>query len=851
MGADLLDVLSNGSQPHKILVHTNKIFLCCKTLELDIGPEDTSRRPKVTKWISNVGQEDVIMDAVPVPKYDVPKGLCPLEGKAEIYLKTVVEAMKSTLFLLFEGCLESYDKLERSAWVMEGGDRPTYPAMTILAVSSVSYVRAVEIALPKVHSGEDTDALKAYNDEQSSDLLNLIDLTRTKINGGQRKRIMCMITLDAHNRDIIHNFLFRDHVTDIKSFKWQSQLKLYFRKPYQSWVDRDGHLRSPEGQRLELGQLNAVLPYDYEYLGNGPRLVVTPLTDRIYVTQTQALHLKMGCAPAGPAGTGKTETVKDLANALGKQCYVMNCSPEMDYLTLGNIWSGLASSGAWGCFDEFNRLYPEVLSVCAVQFKAITDGLRANSATIVIEGAEIALDPVLGAFTTMNPGYLGRAELPEALKALFRPMTVMVPDMSLICENMLMAEGFTEAKLLASKFYGLYSLLMMLLSAQLHYDWGLRAVKSVLVVAGSMKRASPDVPEDHTLMRALRDFNNPKIVAEDRVVFFGLLGDLFPGINPPRVRDPEFEKHIAGACADLHLFAHEEFVLKVTQWEELLSVRHSNFLMGAPGAGKSQVFRALAKAQTFKGLKTRFVDINPKAVTTKELYGYITMATREWRDGVLSKTMRDLGNIPDELPKWLVLDGDLDANWIESMNSVMDDNKMLTLASNERIPLKAYKKMIFEIRDLRFASPATVSRAGILYIATEEGYQWRCIVKSFIEHLKDKDDDEKEEHPAIKEKLQELFDDYMPGTLLEIAKFFEHVVHTEAITMVQSTINMLKCLLPCLDFDVLKGKQKKVVEEDDDEDGPKAEQHEDVPWDTQLETAFVYCAVWACGSGFD
>jgi len=144
---------------------------------------------------------------------------------------------------------------------------------------------------------------------------------------------------------------------------------------------------------------------------------------------------------------------------------------------------------------------PEVLSVCSVQFKAVCDGnkkyLQGDLSThsIVVEGDTIKLDPSNGAFITMNPGYLGRSELPEGLKALFRPMTVMVPDLVLICENMLMAEGFVQAKVLASKFYTLYSLLKDLLSAQEHYDWGLRAIKSVLVVAGAMKRSSPDLDE--------------------------------------------------------------------------------------------------------------------------------------------------------------------------------------------------------------------------------------------------------------------------------------------------------------------------------------------------------------------
>lgn len=109
------------------------------------------------------------------------------------------------------------------------------------------------------------------------------------------------------------------------------------------------------------------------------------------------------------------------------------------------------------------------------------------------------------------------------------------------------------------------------------------------------------------------------------------------------------------------------------------------------------------------------------------------MPSREWKDGLLSKTMRSLGEIADTNPKWLVMDGDIDATWIESMNSVMDDNKILTLASNERIPLLSHMRMLFEIRDLKFASPATVSRAGILYISDTAGYQWRSYYKSWID----------------------------------------------------------------------------------------------------------------------
>jgi dynein heavy chain len=98
--------------------------------------------------------------------------------------------------------------------------------------------------------------------------------------------------------------------------------------------------------------------------------------------------------------------------------------------------------------------------------------------------------------------------------------------------------------------------------------------------------------------------------------------------------------------------------------------------------------------------KLTYKIINPKAVTTKELFGTIQQATGEWKDGILSTVMRDFTKVENTHDKWIMLDGDVDTLWIESLNTVMDDNKILTLASNERIPLLPHMRLIFEIGTL-------------------------------------------------------------------------------------------------------------------------------------------------------
>ncbi|GAX84980.1 hypothetical protein CEUSTIGMA_g12401.t1, partial [Chlamydomonas eustigma] len=320
--------------------------------------------------------------------------------------------------------------------------------------------------------------------------------------------------------------------------------------------------------------------------------------------------------------------------------------------------------------------------------------------------------------------------------ALFRPVSMVVPDLALICEIMLMAEGFQMSKILSRKFVILYKLCEDLLSKSRHYDWKLRAIKTTLYVAGGMKRAAPELSEDKVLLRALRDFNLGKLTSDDTSIFMGLLNDLFPKTLElvPRAIDRVFEGKIREAAIELGYQPDEMFLLKISQLRELFVVRWSVFLLGPAGCGKTAIWRTLMKAQLALGEKTIYRPVNPKAVTRNELYGNLHPATREWKEGLMSVTFRDMSNNKINKHQWIVLDGDIDAEWIESMNTVMDDNKMLTLASNERIPLTASMRLLLEINHMIHCSPATVSRGGVIYVNAED-VGWKPVVDSWIEKL--------------------------------------------------------------------------------------------------------------------
>ena len=326
-------------------------------------------------------------------------------------------------------------------------------------------------------------------------------------------------------------------------------------------------------------------------------------------------------------------------------------------------------------FDEFNRISIEVLSVVAMQVLSIVEALGSKAHTFSFMGHEIRCNPSAAFFITMNPGYAGRTELPDNLKMLMRPVAMMLPDLAMIAEVMLSAEGFNEARVLSKKTITLYSLMQQQLSKQDFYDYGLRNLKAVLNMAGTLKRADPGgaTSEEVILMRALRDMNLPKFIKDDERLFRLLLSDLFPKLELPVSETGELNDAVKVELTEKGLRPHPFLLYKIGQLHDSKQTRHCNMLVGKTLCGKTTAWKTLmyAKTRLAKCGTEGYVPVmpfvmNPASVTLTELYGAYDLQTFEWTDGIVSTIFKQCAESEKRSEFWLCFDGPVDALWVRS-----------------------------------------------------------------------------------------------------------------------------------------------------------------------------------------
>ncbi|XP_053403795.1 dynein axonemal heavy chain 2-like isoform X4 [Mercenaria mercenaria] len=786
---DLLEILGQSKNPEAVQPHLKKCFDNIKTLKM-------AKQGMNMKWEA-AGMSSTEGEYVEFIKVVL------LDGPVEAWLCDVEKNMRFTLKKRLPECRNALKKslTKRDKWIKE------WPGQLCITASQIQWTQDVTRALATTKERGDKRALKTMKKKQISMLNKFSEAIRGNLTKIQRLKIVALVTIEVHARDIIDK-LIKSGCSDQYAFEWLSQLRFYWEKDIDDCVVK---------------QTNTQFQYGYEYLGNSGRLVITPLTDRCYMTLTTALHLHRGGSPKGPAGTGKTETVKDLGKGLGMYVIVVNCSEGLDYKSMGRMFSGLAQTGAWGCFDEFNRINIEVLSVVAQQILSILSALAAGSERFVFEGREIMLVWSCGIFITMNPGYAGRTELPDNLKSMFRPIAMVVPDSNLISEIILFGEGFGNTKILAKKVFTLYTLATQQLSKQDHYDFGLRALVSVLRYAGRKKRSNPNMSDEELLLLSMKDMNIAKLTSVDLPLFNGIMSDLFPGIETPAIDYSKMRNAVIAEMNTMSLMINDHSITKVIQLYETKTSRHSVMIVGGTQSMKTTTWRLLQGAMTslskapetssqYQAVKD--YPLNPKALSLGELYGEFDLNTNEWTDGVLSSVMRQ--TCADEKPdeKWLIFDGPVDTLWIESMNSVMDDNKILTLINGERISMPDQVSLLFEVGDLSVASPATVSRCGMVY-SDYIDWGWKPYIESWLSKKTSKN---------LVEELRRLLDKYLDKILDFKKSNCSELVATSELNVVASLARL---------FDAL-GTVENGVDEGDSEN-----------FSRMVELWFQFCMIWS------
>lgn len=352
---EMLQILSETMNPEHIQPFLCKCFNGIYRLQMDSNGNIDGMQSEMNETVAFVNHIKIISD-----------GTDQNGGKSvEKWLVNVENEMRRAIRNEVVNSYADYVTSERLDWCMN------WSQMIVLVVASIFWTSDIHTSLLQ----QNPDLLKSVHQEIGNNLDEITDAIRSPdITHLNRLTLKTLCIQDIHARDVTGKLITNKN-RNIDDFEWIAQLRCY-------WIEKE----------VEMRIFTANIPYGYEYLGNFQRIILTPLAERCYRTILLAYQQRLNAAVDGPTATGKSQTIKDLAIALAVQLKIFDCTPDLDYHTISRFLFGSATSGAWLCLEDFDRIALKTISVITQQIRAIQMSRMKGLTKCILQGVELELN---------------------------------------------------------------------------------------------------------------------------------------------------------------------------------------------------------------------------------------------------------------------------------------------------------------------------------------------------------------------------------------------------------------------------------------------------------------------------
>ncbi|XP_014234684.1 dynein heavy chain 7, axonemal-like [Trichogramma pretiosum] len=553
-----------------------------------------------------------------------------------------------------------------------------------------------------------------------------------------RETLSSLVVLLVHLEEVC-GALLEKKIHEEQDFDWKAQIRYYY---YNQEEANEAEVR--------VSIVNSSQSYGYEYYGSGERVsVITPLTERYYRALVEASQQNHFTGLVGLACLGKIDAKRNLARILGQPFFLFGGREAQRYDNLEAIFKGLVGLNAWVCFKNLGECSLPNLSLLAQYVFRVCQAKSARQATINVHGDQLRFDANCYFSYSMNPGLGGRVDagsLPDNLRSHFRQVCFLAPDQDKICQVELYAAGFAEARQLSAVLSEVNALCNELMSSSstAEYNLKLRSSKALVATAAKLKFSHPEESERLLLLRALVDTRISQFHGEDLLVFRDILDKCFTGVAFRA--GPSHERLLAAlerVCrAERLLLDRAAFELKLVQMHETIHLSKSVILVGEAASGKTTLLRVLREVLTLLRADGDDDDdddrerrratipcevINPGALSLARFIGSYDEDEASWSDGVLCDVLRkfsdnhsdndDHDDQESALQKWLILDSDAHESWLGRIETMLaEPDRVLHLATNERLVVPDDTRLFIETTSLRDCSPATLARCALVHL---------------------------------------------------------------------------------------------------------------------------------------